>query len=124
MVEDVYHRHPQMQKQCHGLLNLNMTEGSINMKCPHVECHTEYEITRVCNKCGLQTTFEDNTCDTCEPRVIDIATWSISIAEANKAIKKVNRAFKQDLINEAEWKSVLEVNRDEIVRCESLLEEI
>lgn len=111
-------------RECFGHLTLQMIDMSVNMICPHVDCRTQYEIPRVCNTCGLATSFEDTTCDTCEPRVIDIATWSISIAEANKAIKKINRAFKQDLIEEKEWKSVLAVNQDEILRCEKLLEEI
>ena len=110
-------------RTCGGLLNLNMKEHSINMRCPHVDCYTEYEITRKCNVCGLETLFEDTTCDNCEPRVIDIATWKVSIAEANKAIKKVNRVFKKDLIKEKEWKAVLQINQDDIVRCERLLEQ-
>lgn len=111
-------------RPCGGLLNLHMTDGSINMRCPHVGCHKQYEIPRVCSSCGLATTFEDVTCDTCEPRVIDIATWNISIAECQKAIKKINRAFKQDIIKEDEWKSAIHINQSEIVRCEKLLEEI
>ena len=125
LVDDIYMKFdPRIGlKICYGLLNLNMKEHSINMICPHVDCHTEYEITRKCSVCGLETLFEDTTCDNCEPRVIDIATWKVSIAEANKAIKKINRAFKKDLIDEQSWKSILQLNQDEVTRCEKLLEQ-
>lgn len=121
LIDDVYNR-PHGKRICHGLLNLHMTGGSINMRCPHVGCHKQYEITRKCNVCGKVTSFEDTICDGCEPRVINIATWSVSIQEGLKAIKKINRAFKNDLIKEKEWKTVLQINQDEVTRCEKLLE--
>jgi len=126
IVENAYFKvgHHDPTRVCNGLLNLHMVDGSINMRCPHVDCNKEYEIPRICSACGRVTTFEDVTCDTCEPRVIDIATWYIAIAEANKAIKKVNRAFKQNLILEDEWKTVLHINQDEVIRCEKLLEQV
>ena len=124
-VENIYSKVDNIlsvQKICLGLLRLHMVDNSINMICPHVGCNTQYDIIRVCNVCGLETTFEDVTCDTCEPRVINIATWQVSIQEALKTIKKVNRAFKKDLIDEKEWKSVLQINTDEIKICEENLE--
>jgi hypothetical protein len=126
-VDNIYskvHQASPPTQTCGGLLNLHMTDGSVNMRCPHVGCFKQYEIPRICSACGKETTFEDITCDICEPRVINIATWNISIAEANKAIKKVNRAFKQNLIDEKEWKTVLHINQDEIQRCEKLLEKV
>ena len=96
-----------------------MKDLSVNMLCKH--CRATYDIPRVCNHCHRAHLFEDITCDTCEQVVIDIATLNISIAEANKAIKKVNRAFKQNLIEEKEWRTVLAINQDEVKRCEKLL---
>ena len=106
-------------KICGGLLVLQMKDLSVNMLCKG--CRATYDIPRVCNTCNREHLFEDITCDTCEQVVIDIATLRISIAEANKAIKKVNRAFKQDLIKEKEWRAVLELNKSEVERCEKLL---
>ena len=62
--------------------------------------------------------FEDLTCDSCEPHVIDITTWNVSIEECNKALKKINRAFKKDLITEKEWKISLKIQTDERNKCE------
>ena len=124
-VDDIYSKFTAgdtILRMCGGFLRLHMVDNSINMICPHVGCNTQYDIIRVCNVCGLETTFEDVTCDTCEPRVINIATWQVSIQEALKTIKKVNRAFKKDLIDEKEWKSVLQINTDEIKICEENLE--
>lgn len=124
-VENIYYKvrdDQQLQKICNGLLRLHMVDSSINMICPHVGCNTEYDITRACSVCGKWTSFEDTTCDNCEPRVINIATWQVSIQEALKTIKKINRAFKKDLVEEKEWKSVLQINTDEIKVCERNLE--
>ena len=107
-------------KVCGGLLWLHMIEGSVNLICKW--CKAEYDIVRVCNICGEEYLFEDITCDGCEPFVIDIATWKISIQEADKAIKKINQAFKKSLIAEKEWKSALQINRDEIIKCQKNLE--
>ena len=111
-------------RKCGGLLCLHMKDMSVNMKCKHVGCGIEYEIPRICNSCGREHLFEDITCDTCEPKVIDIATLKVSIAEANKAIKKINRAFKQNLIDEKEWKAALQINQDEVIKCEKRLEDL
>ncbi len=123
IVENIYHRvNPSNaeKKFCYQLLKLHMIEDSINLICP--SCHKQYDIKRICNICETSTTFDDVTCDVCEPKVIDIATWRIGIEEAGKAIKKINRAFKNDLINEVDWKTALELNRDELIRCEKNLE--
>lgn len=105
---------------CGGHLWLHMKAMSVNTICK--SCKTEYEIPRVCTSCHKEHLFEDIACDNCEQIVIDITTLHVSIAEANKAIKKVNRAFKQNLIEEKEWKTVLQINQDEVIRCEGLLE--
>ena len=107
---------------CNGLLNLHMIDSSINLICPH--CRAQYDIIRICNKCGKHHMFEDMTCDNCEPIVINITTWKVSIEEANKTIKKVNRAFKKGVIDEAEWKNVLNIQKDEIKVCQENLEKV
>ena len=56
--------------------------------------------------------FEDLTCDNCEKHVIDITTWNVSIEECNKALKKINRAFKK----------ALKIQNDERNSCEKALE--
>lgn len=108
---------------CNGLLWLHMTHGSVNMKCKHVGCFKEYEIPRFCSHCGKEHVFEDLTCDNCEKIVINIATWKTSVEECNKAIRKVNRLFKNNLISESEWKAALKINEEEIERCQKSLQE-
>lgn len=126
MVQDIYgltRSDPVLiMRVCNGHLHLNMIEGSINMRCPRVECLKQYDITRVCSVCGFETTFDDTICDICEPKVIDIATWSVSRLEGLKAIKKINRAFKNDLVKEEDWITVRQLNMDEVIRCEKNLE--
>jgi len=107
---------------CNGLLNLHMVDGSVNMICPHVGCNKQYDISRVCSACGREHLFEDLTCDNCEPIVINITSWKVSIEECQKAIKKINRAFKQNLIPEAEWKNSIKIQQDELLRCEKELD--
>jgi hypothetical protein len=124
IVENIYERKTGGTKTCHGLLTMHMVDNSVNLRCPHVGCFKEYEIPRVCSACGREHLFEDITCDTCEPIVINIATWKVSIAECNKAIKKINRAFKQNLIPETEWKSALKIQQDELVKCEKELDKL
>jgi hypothetical protein len=126
-VDNIYYQVDSTQplsKTCGGLLWMNMVDMSVNMICKHVGCHTQYEITRVCSSCGRAHLFEDITCDTCEPIVINIATWKVSIDECRKAIKKINRAFKKNLILEAEWKSALKIQNDELVKCEKELDKL
>jgi hypothetical protein len=127
VVENIYARvDPDVYEaiDCNGLLRLHMVDGSVNMRCPRNGCNKQYEIPRVCTSCGRETTFEDITCDTCEPVVINITTWNTSIQECNKAIKKINRAFKQNLIDEKEWKSALKIQNDERDKCEKELEKL
>lgn len=112
------------KKPCNGLLWMNIKNSSINLKCRHVECGAEYEVFRNCNFCGKKHYFDDVTCDNCEPVVINITTWRVSIDEGTKAIKKVNRAFKQGLIDEKEWKNVIGLQKDEIERCQKNLEKV
>lgn len=120
-VEDIYEKvdseHRLPTKMCNGVLWLNMKDGSINLRCKHPDCRLEYEIPRVCSYCDKKHLFEDTTCDNCEPIVINIATWKVSIDECDKAIKKINRAYKQDLISEKEWKTVRKINEEEREKC-------
>lgn len=109
---------------CGGVLWLHMKDASVNLICRHVGCFKEYEIARHCSYCNREHLFDDITCDSCEPVVINIATWKVSIDECEKAIKKVNRAFKNNLIDEKEWKSVLNINKDERERCLKNLEKV
>jgi len=109
-------------KTCGGLLSLQMKDLSVNMLCK--VCRATYDISRICNSCGREHLFEDITCDTCEPIVINITTWKVSIDECNKAIKKINRAFKQNIIPESEWRTSIKIQRDELTKCEKELEKI
>lgn len=121
-----YHLYPVWKPKCEcgGMLWLHMTNGSVNQKCKHVGCYKEYEIPRVCTECGTNHMFEDITCDNCEPKVINIATWKVSIDEGEKAIKKINRAFKNGKISESDWKAAIKLNEEEIQRCQKSLQEI
>ena len=125
IVENIYYKvHPNSEhptRICGGHLKLRMIESSIIMRCPNPGCFTEVEIPRVCNACGRETLFDDITCDTCEPVVINITTWNVSIEECHKAIKKINRAFKQNLIPEDEWKTAIKIQTEEIGKCEKSL---
>jgi len=121
-VDDMYNK--DTQRLCGGSLWLNMKAGSVNLRCKHSDCFKEYDIIRVCSACGRQHIFEDITCDTCEPHVINITTWKVSIEECNKAIKKINRAFKQDLIKEEEWEISLKIQTDERAKCELELKKV
>lgn len=113
-----------LQRSCNGLLVTHMIDGSINMRCPHVDCGKQYDIPRVCTACKKEYLFEDITCDNCEPVVINITTWKVSIEECEKAIKKINRLFKQDLIPESEWKNSIKIQEDEMNKCQRNLEKI
>lgn len=131
LVDDIYDLEPpnvesyeRKKRVCNGLLWLHMKDASINLICKHVDCREQYEVFRFCDFCGKKHYFEDTTCDNCEPIVINVTTWKISIDEANKAIKKINRAFKQGVIDEKEWRNVLNIQKDEIAKCQQNLERI
>ena len=125
MVDNIYNRVDSSQpklKPCNGMLWLHMKDGSVNLICKRLSCSKQQDIIRACTSCGREHMFEDLTCDNCEKHVIDITTWNVSIEECNKALKKINRAFKKDLISEAEWKSALKIQNDERNSCEKELE--
>ena len=121
MVPNIYNRVDSSQPKqipCNSILWLHMKDGSVNLMCKRLSCSKQYDITRACTACGREHMFEDLTCDSCEPHVIDITTWNVSIEECNKALKKINRAFKKDLITESEWKISLKIQTDERNKCE------
>ncbi len=124
IVENIYERKTGGTRTCNSLLNLNMIDGSVNMRCPQLDCQKQYDIPRVCTACGREHLFDDLTCDTCEPVVINITTWKVSVEECKKAIKKINRAFKQDIIKDAEWKISIRIQEEEMNRCLASLEKI
>lgn len=126
LVSDIYAEQAgnNLERECGGLLWLNMKASSVVLKCKHVGCFAEYDIPRICNSCGLVTEFNDVTCNNCEPIVINIATWKVSIAEGEKAIKKINRAFKQNLIPEDEWRNAIKIQSEEIEKCQKSLEKL
>ena len=62
--------------------------------------------------------FDQITCDNCEPEVIKIAEIHMRIINADKAIKKINRAYKSGKINEKDWKSGILMYREDKERCE------
>lgn len=124
MVENIYSKVMTVSKEivCNGMLKLHMIDDSIRMICSQNDCRQQYDIPRTCTNCDRQTVFEDITCDTCEPIVINITTWNVSIDECNKAIKKINRAFKQNIITEEEWRNSLKIQKDELLKCQKDLE--
>jgi len=106
---------------CGSNLNLHMVNGSVNQQCTNNYCRKQYEIKRVCNKCNLMYNFEDFICDRCEPEVIRIAELNMSVINADKALKKINRAYKAGKINEADWKSGVKLYKEDKERCEKQL---
>jgi predicted amidophosphoribosyltransferase len=123
MVDNIYNRVDASQPEtrlCNSILWLHMKDGSVNLICRG--CFKQQDIVRACTACNREHMFEDLTCDNCEKHVIDLTTWNVSIDECNKALKKINRAFKKDLISEAEWKSALKIQNDERTSCEKALE--
>lgn len=124
MVDNIYSRVDSSQPKmipCNSMLWLHMKDGSVNLICKNNTCRNEYDIVRACTSCGRKHMFEDLTCDNCEKHVIDLTTWNVSIEECIKAVKKINRAFKKDIITEAEWKSALKIQTDEMKLCEKEL---
>lgn len=114
---------PQWPKQCTcgNLLNLHMVNGSLNKICSSNWCQKQYEVPRKCTFCGIEYTFDQITCDTCEPEVIRIADLHMRVMNADKAIKKINRAYKSGKLNEEDWKSSILMYREDKERCERQL---
>ena len=110
---------------CGGLLWLHMKNGGgINQWCKHVGCGKEYEVVRECTYCGEKHDFEDLTCDNCEKIVIDYTTWKVTIDECGKAIKKINRQYKLDLLKEEDWISSTKLNQKEIEECQKSIRQL
>ena len=113
------------QCKCGGLLWLHMKNGGgINQWCKHVGCGKEYEVVRECTYCGEKHDFEDLTCDNCEKIVIDYTTWKVTIDECGKAIKKINRQYKLDLLKEEDWISSTKLNQKEIEECQKSIRQL
>jgi hypothetical protein len=106
---------------CGSTLNLHMVNGSVNQLCTNNFCRKQYQIKRICSKCQLMYNFEDFICDRCEPEVIRIAELNMSVINADKALKKINRAYKAGKINEADWKSGVQLYKEDKERCEKQL---
>jgi len=104
-------------ESCGGHLWLYRDKGTIFKKCMHTDCLRVHDIIRRCTYCGTEHEFEDLTCDNCEGIVINITTMSVTIDECNKAIKKINRQFKNGLLTEKEWQTSLQINKEEKIRC-------
>lgn len=66
-------------------------------------------------------TFDDITCTICEPGVIKIADLNMRIINADKAIKKINRAYKAGKINEKDWKEGIKLYKEDKEICEKQL---
>lgn len=110
--------------ECNGLLHMHMKNSSINLICMHTDCFREFEVKKYCTYCGKEHLFEDLTCDNCEPIVINITSWKVSIEECEKAEKKLNRAYKNNMISEEEWKNAKKFNIDERERCQKELKKV
>ena len=110
--------------KCNGMLHMFRHNGTITEYCSHTDCRTDHIIVRECTYCGKKHDFEDNTCDKCENKVINLTTLSVSIDECNKAIKKINRQYKNGLLLEVDWKTALNINQEEKERCQKSLEKL
>tara|TARA_R110002020_G_scaffold4115_4_gene18458 strand:- start:2260 stop:2652 length:393 start_codon:yes stop_codon:yes gene_type:complete len=106
---------------CGSTLNLHMTGGSVNQQCSNNFCRKEYNIIRLCSKCQSVYDFEDIICDKCETEVIRIAELNLNIINSDKALKKINRAYKAGKINEEDWKAGVLLYKETKERCERQL---
>jgi hypothetical protein len=106
---------------CGGMLWLYRDKGTILRRCMHTDCLKVHEITRQCTYCGKKHDFEDTTCDKCENKVINLTTMKVTIEECDKAIKKINRQYKNGLLEEQDWKGALKLNQEEKAKCEKNL---
>ena len=106
---------------CGSNLNLHMVNSSVNQICTDSYCAKQYEIKRYCSKCELEYSFEDITCDRCEPEIVRIAELHMNIINSEKAIKKINRAYKSGKIDEDDWKSGVLLYKETKERCERQL---
>lgn len=107
--------------KCGGALNLHMINNSVNQICNDNWCRKQYKIKRQCTKCKSDYLFEDITCDRCEPEVIRQAELHMEIMNSEKALKKLNRAYKAGKINEADWKSGIKLYKETKEKCEEQL---
>jgi hypothetical protein len=106
---------------CGSNLNLHMVNSSVNQMCADRYCAKQYEIKRYCSKCKSEYNFEDITCNNCEPEIVRIAELHMNIINSDKALKKINRAYKAGKINEADWKSGVLLYKETKERCERQL---
>jgi|TARA_R110000744_G_scaffold65468_1_gene134325 hypothetical protein len=106
---------------CGSNLNLHMVNSSVNQMCADRYCGKQYEIKRYCSKCKSEYDFEDITCNNCEPEIVRIAELHMNIINSDKALKKINRAYKAGKINEADWKSGVLLYKETKERCERQL---
>jgi hypothetical protein len=65
--------------------------------------------------------FEDIVCDNCEKEVVRQAELHMTIMNSEKALKKLNRAYRAGKINEADWKSGVLLYKETKERCEKEL---
>ena len=107
--------------KCGSGLNLHMKDNSVNQICNDNWCRKQYSIPRQCTKCKSEYLFEDITCDRCEPEVIRQAELHMEIMNSEKALKKINRAYKAGKINEADWKAGMSLYKETKERCEKEL---
>ena len=112
------------QKFCNGYLWMFRTNGSIKLRCNHVDCRSEYLIPRICSNCNAEYKFDSLTCDNCEPLVIQTAQYHLRIEESVKHVKKINKHYRAGDINEKDWKNALELNRIEEDSCIKRLEKL
>jgi DNA repair exonuclease SbcCD ATPase subunit len=123
-VANVYDTKDKLPRKCNGMLWLYRHNGTIYKRCRHTDCLKVHEIKKKCSHCGTEHDFEDITCDKCESDVIHLASYKVNIDESEKAIKKINRAYKVGKISEEDWKSAIKLNKQEIENCQKGLQEI
>lgn len=111
-------------RKCNGLLRLFRNKGMINLKCMHVDCLKEYDIYRDCSICNERYFFDKLTCDKCEPLVVNIAHYYITIEDADKSIKKINKHYKSGDMLQSDWEAAISLNKQEKISCENKLKEL
>jgi hypothetical protein len=106
---------------CGSMLGLHMVNGSVNQICSNNYCRKQHDIIRICSKCHSVYEFDDINCDKCEVEVIRIAELNHNIINSDKALKKINRAYKAGKINEEDWKAGVLLYKETKERCERQL---
>ncbi len=109
---------------CNGLLWNLRVKGTLKLRCMHVDCFSVYDIPKFCSHCNREYKFEELTCVNCEPLVIETAQLYLTIDDAGKSIKKINKHYKAGKMNQEDWEAAISLNKNERDSCERKLEKL